>query len=228
MKIVLLSGLDGTGELFTPFIDALSSSIKVQIISYDPNKEQSYDELVKYVISNLPKEDFVLLAESFSGIIAYQVALTKPKQLKSLILVATFLENPRPILLKFIPNSKIFALPIPTLFIRLFLLGFVTKVETINLFKKVIKKVSPNVIEYRLNEIAQLKSAHKKLDIKTTYIQASNDKLVPSSSLNSWQKVCTNIDVFQVTGSHLILQSNPKKCAEIVTKEVRLVFLLKD
>ena len=109
MKLVLLPGLDGTGKLFAPLLEALPSSIKIQTVTYDLNKEQSYSELIKYVKSTLPQEEFVLLAESFSGPIAYQIALSQPKQLKALILVATFLENPRPLLLKFIPNSNILA-----------------------------------------------------------------------------------------------------------------------
>lgn len=221
MKIVLLPGLDGTGELFKPLIEALPSSIKVKIINYDLDKEQSYDELTKYVISLLPQEDFILLAESFSGNIAYNIALTKPTHLKSLILAATFLENPRPLLLRFIPSSRIFNLPIPSLLIKIFFLGFSAKNETIDLFKRSIKKVSPNVIFHRLKEIRQLKTIGKKLDIRTTYIQASNDKLVPRKSLDNWQKVCSSLNVFKVSGEHLILQANPIRCAEIIVEEVR-------
>ncbi|UPT78193.1 alpha/beta hydrolase [Sulfurovum sp. XGS-02] len=223
MKLVLLPGLDGTGDLFKPLTDVLPSSIRVQVIDYDLKNKQSYNDLVKYVISSLPKEDFILLAESFSGPIAYQIALRKPKQLKSLILVATFLENPRPLLLKFIPNSRIFSLPIPTLIIKLFFLGFSAKTEIIDLFKTTIKKVSPNVIVYRLKEIAQLKTLDKSFELRTTYIQASNDKLVPNKSLRSWQKICKNINIFQVNGNHFILQASPSRCAEIITEEVRLI-----
>ena len=226
MKVVLLPGLDGTGELFEPLIEMLPKSIKVQTISYDLNKKQSYSELIKYVILNLPQENFILLAESFSGPIAYQVALSKPKQLKSLIVVATFLENPRPFLLKFLP-TRVLDLTIPILLIKLFFLGFSTKIEIINLFKIAIKKVPPSVIAFRLDEITKLKLAQKKLDIKTTYIQASNDKLVPSKSLKNWQNICSEISVFKVSGEHFILQSNPVKCAEIVRNEVNLMTSMK-
>jgi len=223
MKLVLLPGLDGTGKLFAPLIEALPSSMDVQVITYPLNKEQSYNELIEYVKQNLPKEDFVLLAESFSGPIAYKVALSKPKQLKSLILVATFLENPRPFLLRFIPSSRILALPIPNILSRIFFLGFSVKNETIKLFNEAIKTVSPTVIECRLKEITQLKPSSQKVQLKTTYIQASNDKLVPSKSLKDWQKVCDNLDILNVKGEHFILQTNSIRCAEVVTEAVRLI-----
>jgi len=223
MKLVLLPGLDGTGKLFAPLIEALPPSIDVQVITYPLNNKQSYSELIEHVKQNLPKEDFVLLAESFSGPIAYEVALSKPAELKSLILVATFLENPRPILLKFIPSSRILTLPIPNILSRIFFLGFSVKRKTIDLFNEAIKIVSPSVIQHRLKEIAQLKSSNQKIKLKTTYIQATNDKLVPSKSLQDWQKVCDNIEVFKVKGEHFILQANSIRCAEVVTEAVRLV-----
>ena len=223
MKLVLLPGLDGTGKLFEPLIEALPPSIDVQVITYPLNKKQSYTELIEYVKQKLPTEDFVLLAESFSGPIAYQVALAKQKHLKGLILVATFLENPRPILLKFIPSSRIFALQIPTVLSRMFFLGISVKIKTIELFNEAIKTVSPSVIQYRLKEITQLKPSSQTIKLKTTYIQASNDKLVPSKSLKDWQKVCDDIEVFKIKGEHFILQTNAIRCAEVVTEAVRLI-----
>lgn len=224
MKLVLLPGLDGTGKLFSPLIKELPSSIEVQVITYDLHKEQTYNELIKYVTSNLPQEEYILLAESFSGPIAYKIALTQPKQLKSLILVATFIENPRPFLLKLIPANKLFAFPIPTIIARIFLLGFSANSETLALFKKTLDTVSPNLIAYRLKEIAQLEPNPNpnKINLKTTYIQASNDRLVLNKSLKSLQKVCDDINIVTITGGHLILQANPIECAKIVSHEVML------
>jgi len=48
MKLVLLPGLDGTGKLFAPLIEALPSSIDIQVITYPLNKEQSYNELYSF------------------------------------------------------------------------------------------------------------------------------------------------------------------------------------
>jgi len=135
-------------------------------------------------------------------------------------LVATFFKNPRPLLLKLILISKIVSFPIPTLFSRLFFLGFFAETKTVKLFNETIKTLPPSIIAYRLNEIANLKYRKEKIKLKTTYIQASNDKIVPSKSLKDWQEVCSNIDIFKVKGNHLILQANPIKCAEIITKVI--------
>jgi hypothetical protein len=65
MKIVLLPGLDGTGVLFKPFIEALPSEIDIQVISYPPSAKLNYQELTELVMSQLPKEQFILVGGVF-------------------------------------------------------------------------------------------------------------------------------------------------------------------
>ncbi|HIQ27962.1 MAG TPA: alpha/beta hydrolase, partial [Sulfurovum sp.] len=66
MKLVLLSGLDGTAKLFEPFIKALPRTIDAQVIAYPTDKKLDYQSLISLVENELPKtEEFVLLAESF-------------------------------------------------------------------------------------------------------------------------------------------------------------------
>ncbi len=45
MNLVLLPGLDGTGELFRPFIEILPKDINALVISYPGNIKLSYEEL---------------------------------------------------------------------------------------------------------------------------------------------------------------------------------------
>lgn len=116
MKVVLLPGLDGTGDLFHPFVDYLSLNCDVQIITYSTSKRQTYEDLTELVVEQLPHEQFVIVAESFSGYIAYQIARLKIPSLINIIFVASFLDNPKPLLLKFskiLPISFIFSLPPP-------------------------------------------------------------------------------------------------------------------
>lgn len=182
MRIVLLSGLDGTGILFQPLIELLPSDIDPLIISYPNNKKMNYDDLTDYVINQLPEEEFVLIGESFSGPIAYQIALRNPENLKSVIFVASFLSNPRSIILKlcnFLPMSLLLSLPIPEIIIRSFLLGKNINEQLISLFKQSLKKVPTSILSYRLREIASLHKKHEHLSVRAVHIQATNDKLIP-------------------------------------------------
>ncbi len=222
MKVVLLPGLDGTGVLFEPFIEALPYTIDPLIISYPPNAKLSYEELTELVMSQLPEEKFILVAESFSGHIAYQIALRKLENLQSVIFVATFLGNPRPFLLglsSLLPNNLICSALIPNFIAKAFLFGLAANKQMIDLFKQSINQVSPHVLSYRLQEVSKLQKSHQPCEVRATYIQATDDKLVPEGCLEGFKKVFNNINVFPVEGSHFVLQANPLACAEILVNE---------
>ena len=222
MKIVLLPGLDGTGDLFKPFIEALPNELDPLVISYPSNTKLSYQQLTELVISQLPAEKFILVGESFSGYIVHQVALRKPKNLKSVIFVAAFLESPRPFLLglsSWLPRSLLLSMPIPSYVVETFLLGLEANKNMVDLLKKSIEKVSPNILSYRLKEIARLRNNHQSCEIKATYIQATDDKLVPKRCVESFRNTFNNISVIQIEGPHFILQINPLACAEVVVIE---------
>src|SRR4051812_248219 len=94
--LVLLPGLDGTGELFAAFIAALPGR-DVRVIAYPADRAMTYSQLEEFVREGLPRgEDYFLLAESFSGPIGISIAATTPPRLKGLILCGTFATNPLP------------------------------------------------------------------------------------------------------------------------------------
>jgi pimeloyl-[acyl-carrier protein] methyl ester esterase len=52
-RLVLLPGLDGTGELFASFIDALDG-FATQVIAYPPDRAMTYAEHESFVRDKLP------------------------------------------------------------------------------------------------------------------------------------------------------------------------------
>jgi hypothetical protein len=53
-KLVLLPGLDGTGELYDAFTAALAD-IETQVVSYPPDRELGYSELEQFIRERLPR-----------------------------------------------------------------------------------------------------------------------------------------------------------------------------
>jgi len=83
LALVLLPGMDGTGQLFEPFVAALGEEFSVQVVRYPATEPLGYAELASLVRAALPTDrPFVLLGESFSGPIAISVAASAPPQLK--------------------------------------------------------------------------------------------------------------------------------------------------
>ncbi|MFT5181924.1 MAG: pimeloyl-ACP methyl ester carboxylesterase, partial [Alphaproteobacteria bacterium] len=94
--LILLPGLDGTGRLFTPLQKALDPNFQTLVFSYPPDDQLGYDGLCSKVERELPETPYVIVAESFSGPIALEIASRKPPGLQALVLSASFAENPRP------------------------------------------------------------------------------------------------------------------------------------
>ncbi|NLR73859.1 alpha/beta fold hydrolase [Leeia aquatica] len=103
MVLVLLPGLDGSGLLFEPLLRALGGSLSVQVLAYPAQLAGDYDTLAAWVRTQLPDQAFVLLAESFSGPVALRIARQPPPGMQGLVLCATFVRSPRPLLRYLLP-----------------------------------------------------------------------------------------------------------------------------
>ena len=222
MKLVLLPGLDGTGLLFQPLMELLPDDIGIQLISYPTDQALGYSGLTEYVANRLPTEKFVLLAESFSGPIAYRIAQRKLKHLQSVIFVASFLSSPgkrMPRLASRLPMGLFAGFPIPRWFARKYLFGAPVSGEMLLLFRKALRRVAPEVLSGRLDELSRLVAPDASCEARSIYIQGTKDRLVPASSVEDFRTACRDLAVFRVQGGHFLLQSNPVACAEIIGNE---------
>ena len=223
MKLILLPGMDGTGLMFRPFVD-IAGNHSIDVISYPNEASQKYSNLLGYVKDRLPRdEDFIVIAESYSGPIAYELMKENITNLKAVIFVASFLENPSPVLLSILivlPISLILRLPVPKFIIRRYLLGSDATDRLIAEFKTALSKVSPAVLASRLKEISGLKRPDKTVNYPCCYIRAEEDKLVTSKSIEAFRRVIPNIHIRSVNGPHFLLQSRPEECFKVINEEI--------
>ncbi|BAM86046.1 alpha/beta hydrolase fold protein [Bradyrhizobium oligotrophicum S58] len=94
-SIVLLPGMDGTGELLRPLAERLSAYGPVRIIAYPADRDLDYNQLTAFVRERLPADRFVILGESFSGPIAIEIAASS-RQVAGLILASSFARHRLP------------------------------------------------------------------------------------------------------------------------------------
>ena len=121
---------------------------------------QDYQSLSEYVVENIPDENFILIAESFSGGIAANLSCRKIPNLIGIIYVASFLSAPKRIIasiVSLLPIRAIALLPVSDIMHRLFCLGWGAGKRELNLFKRAIKSVSDNSLKSRLGGIAEYK-----------------------------------------------------------------------
>ena len=94
-RLVLLPGMDGTGILFEPLLDALPQGWTAQVVRYPPDKPLGYESLLDVVLHAIEgNEPFMLVGESFSGPLALMAALGKPAGLQAVILCAIVHSKP--------------------------------------------------------------------------------------------------------------------------------------
>lgn len=85
--VLMLPGLDGSGSLSTPFLSALQAhGLTTQAITLPAQGGQDHATLAQRLWSQLPGHPFILLAESFSGPLAVELATRHPTGLRGLVL----------------------------------------------------------------------------------------------------------------------------------------------
>ena len=225
-KLVLLPGLDGTGRLFADLRTSIEGQFRTEVVQY-PNSSMSDSELLPLVSSACPtNEAFVIVAESFSSPLAIQYAATRPSRLKGLVLCAGFASNPLRGVLRFVcPPLLPFLFtvsPPPSFALRLLLVGGSASQSLVAEVQDAISWVRRPVLRARLKSVlsCDTRSALAQVDVPMLYIQASEDRLVNVQSLKEIRRTKPEIKIASVAGPHLILQREPRKCAEIIARFV--------
>jgi pimeloyl-ACP methyl ester carboxylesterase len=214
--------MDGTGDLFERFQRELPVDFSATVIRYSGEESQSWEQLEQLAKDAIPaSEPFALVAESFSGPIAYSLAVDPPPNLKALILCASFLTNPAPAILSWLRpvlSQLMFRLPLPDAMVRRFLLGPDASDDQVRLTKAAIAKVSPAVLAHRAKLITDLEFiAFPALDeLPTLYLQAEKDELVSARCFDEIAALAPQMERETVDAPHLILQRQPRKSMTLI------------
>jgi pimeloyl-[acyl-carrier protein] methyl ester esterase len=223
LELVLLPGMDGTGLLFDRLVARLT--IPCRVLALPAGTDQSYGYLAQVICTQLPQEDCILLAESFSGPIAALIAQCKMPQVKAVIFIATFLAPPRPVLLSIaakLPLQALLKMPLAGYVIRRFMLGSEYPIE---LFFTALKQVPQADIKARLIAVAELNNVAfmGAMQLPALYLQAENDYLVTAAHAHAFKLLFPQLTQHALRGTHFLAQSNPLDCAEKIDWFIRQV-----
>jgi pimeloyl-[acyl-carrier protein] methyl ester esterase len=225
-KLVLLPGMDGTGNLFEGFIKALPDGFETRIVRYPPDAVQSYDELLKLVQGAISGSGpFVLFAESFSTPLAIRCAAGSPPNLRGLILCAGFASSPLRGWKRWACRSLtpfLFRGTAPAFAVRQFLVGPGASPELVQAVRKAVSFVKPRVLRGRVRSVIRCDARRElaQVSVPVYYLRAGKDRLVPVLLGEEIQRVNPRAKVESITGPHLILQREPQKCADAVARFV--------
>lgn len=227
MRLVLLPGLDGTGELFQSLLKVLPLRLKPQVVSYPSEQFLSYKELVPLVEDALPRvEPFVLLGESYGGPLSIEIAALHPANLRAVILCASFIANPLPPSLAWVawlPRPLIALmgnLSPPDIFVRFIAAGMDSPRDLLDLFRQVKQKVSPRVIAERVRAVQAVDASEalKKCSVPILYLMAKQDRLVSQKCFDDIRNIKPTIQVIEIEAPHFILQRKPQEASVAIDR----------
>lgn len=217
--LVLMPGLDGTGLLFERFLAALPPEIQTKVIDY-PDTPASVEQYASFAASAFPPGRAVLLAESFSGLVALQMLREQQVSVESIIFVASFGEAPRPHLkwLRPIVPILVKAVPlVPAWVWRSFCLGSRASGADILWFKNALLRVTPHTIAHRLQLVLSARFADQpRCTAPAYYLQAKGDRLISSRAPQQLQRAFQHFTLVPVAGPHFLLQAAPLECALLI------------
>lgn len=217
MKIIVLPGLDGTGNLLNEFAKALGENSPTRVITY-PSEKYNYQDLLVYISEQLPNDEYILIAESFSGPLGIEIAAHNFQHLKAVIFVATFARAPHPIpsrVAKFLALVPLPAEVIAKLSQRFVIGNYQTK-EFAAEYVTTLKKLPKRTVANKLSELLQTDKVGmlKRIEAPMAYIMAENDLLVPSNVSSDFKPFCD--DFIALEGPHFILQAKPYETAKLI------------
>lgn len=223
--LVMLPGMDGTGEQFQEFLQYLDPEIEHMVVSYPRDQQLSYQQLGSLVRNRLPKErSFIMLGESFSGPIAIHLASETPSHLAGLILCASFGRNPQPLLKHFYACIDVVSPRlIPRFILERVMFGGHGNSQQKQSFFDSLFSVDPAVIQHRCKEVLRLDYIDKLTSIETPvlYLQGEHDYLVTRRYGNELQQHIRNCKVQTFPTAHMLLQSEPQRAARAISQFVR-------
>ena len=206
--------MDGTGILFEPLVNLIPDSVEYEVYPLQKFKSATPLEQAHELAKHIGNEEVIIFAESYSGLIAYELCRLKHNNIKHVIFAAAFLECPSFLskLSILLPLSIIRMKLIPKKLLSYVLFGSFQRADLVNLFYRSLDKVSNNDLRFRLSIISGLSKVTTEIDVPATYICAETDLLVNRNCVKQFEKLFSNLKILELKGGHFIAQSNPEEC----------------
>ena len=210
--LVLMPGLDGTGDLFRPLLDVIPARYATRVVTYPVDRFVPYADLLGIVEQQLGDEDdVVLVAESFSGPLAVRYAAAHPDRVAAMVLCASFVRPPSWGWLRWFLVPALFRAPPPGVVIRRLMVGRDAPDSLVRAVRAAVARVSPAVIAGRLKDVAAVNCAAALRGSRAPllYLAATRDALVGNSAVDAVRAARPGVRVGRVEGPHLLLQRAP-------------------
>jgi len=220
--VVLLPGMDGTGEQFAELCRHLDARLRAVVVAYPCDEPLSYEALESFVRGRLPTDQpYIIVAESFSGPIAVSVAASAPRGLLGLILSCSFVRNPHPWLRVCRPIVR--CLPFRSLPVSVMsgaLLGRFSSPPLRKMLAHALAVVSPDTFRTRIRALLEVdvSGCLSQMKVPLLYLRATEDRVVPKSASALILELLPSARIVDVVAPHFLLQAVPAAAARHIER----------
>jgi len=225
--IVFLPGFDGIADLRGDFLTALQRHHPVRAVTYPLRRLGTLDAYRQHAMSFAPVDwKPVLVAESFSGLVAARWAALDPR-VRGVVLCGAFARNPLGWATQVgaaIPWAVRYG---PTVIPASAHEGdSPQRRRWVTGFRAAMRGLPGAVIAERLRIIAteDVTPSLAGLRVPVVLVQFQGDEVIRRPARDHLEAVCHNAQVLRVPGPHFALESRPQVCAEAIGRRIRESF----
>lgn len=220
--LLLLPGLHGTKELFAPLLRALPPWIDPISISYPLDHVSSYPDALDHILERVPIGEFTVLGDSYSGPLALLVARALPRQVRAVLLSATFVTNPLHPLLRWarvLAYGPIVSIAPVRLGAALMLTNGFSRSGALDLIVREVRTVRGRVLAARLRAAMRCdyRDVAAACAVPILYLRAGADRIVSERASRELLASNPAIQMHEVDAPHTLLLVNPREAADLIT-----------
>lgn len=226
-EIVFMPGFDGVGELRREFVEALAGIAPASAIGYPNRTFESLNGYARFASSHVsPESRPVLVAESFSGLVATRWAAQDP-HVAAIVLCGAFARNP-------VAWSGVAAsMPATARFLGANLVNPMTyfsgdpaRRRWSGALKTAMRSLHKDVVAERLRIIAtsDVSAELRSLRIPVVLAQFDEDLVIDPESRAALQAACLEPRVVKIPGPHYAIETRPREAADALRHELTVLF----
>ncbi len=225
VRLVLMPGMDGSGELLREFVGALPEGMTVETMRYPADVWVPGREMARTLAAGLPEAPFVLVAESYGTGLAVRMAGRGSMGLRGVVLCAGFCTSPllgwkRWVAMRLAPVLGHVGLP--KWAVKRWLVGEDAAAGLVEAVIAAVSWVEPKVMAARVLEAVRsnVLADLALVQVPVLYVQPTQDRVVDPECLEEIRRVKTG-RTLAIDGPHLLMQTQPELVAEVVMGFVR-------
>jgi len=210
--------MDGTGLLFGSLIESLPKGFNIEVVCLNDISGATYIDQAKEIANRFLESNIFIVAESYSGRIAYELCNILGSRVSGVVFIASFISSPSVLsrLASFLPISLLKPYSINKWLIDKVGFGGNGDSDLIGQVFESLSKADIVKLKQRLKNIAELNAPKVVHSTPATYIQPTRDYLVSAKAVHTIGTLFSNIAVVTLPGGHFIAQENPCGCSEVI------------